>query len=53
MNPKPYRVTYHSRDDTLNGTWCRYFSSHTAAIRYMRQKAEYGYRACLTFVPDL
>lgn len=46
---KPYRVTYHSIDDT----WCRYFTNHNAAVRFLRQKTENGYTAYLTHVPEL
>lgn len=49
MNQKPLRVTYHSLDDT----WCRYFTSRIAAIRFMQQKQQTGYRAYLTEVPEI
>ena len=49
MTTKPYRVTYHSLDDT----WCRYFKTYDDAVRYMQQKATYGYRTYLTHVPDI
>ena len=49
MNQIPYRVTYFSLDDT----WCRYFTSHNAAVRFMQEQQAAGYRVELTHVPEI
>lgn len=48
MNPKPYRVTYLSLDDS----WCRYFKTYRKAAIFLSKKQASGYHTYLTYVQD-